>query len=91
MTPSEKMRKVADLAAKMETTLWYDDHHIEQRQPEAIVVAGQFTTCYNLLRWSLRFSDEPNETVWSDFQQNLIMQYAKFKDDPYWLFNDYSN
>lgn len=90
MTPSEKMRKAADLAAKMETTLWYDAHHIEQGQPKAVVACGQFTTCYNLLRWSLRFKDAPGQTIWEDFQQNLTIQYTKFKDDPYWLFNDYS-
>lgn len=90
MTPSVKMRTVADLAAKMETTLWYDAHHIEQGQPKAVVACGQFTTCYNLLRWSLRFKDAPGQTIWEDFQQNLTIQYTKFKDDPYWLFNEYS-
>jgi len=89
MTPSDDMIKIADLATKMETTLWYDTHHIDQGQPIATVVAGQFTTCYNLLRWSLRFTDEKNQTVWSDFQQELISQYAKFKSDPYWLYNAY--
>ena len=88
MEPSEAMIEIANLAAKMETTLWYDANHIAQRQPEAIIAAGQFTTCYNLLRWSLRFSDEPYQTFWNDFQQKLIEQYAKFKDDPYWLFNE---
>lgn len=91
MTPSEDMIKIADLATKMETTLWYDAHHIDQGQPIAVIVAGQFTTCYNLLRWSLRFTDEKNETVWSDFRQELISQYAKFKTDPYWLYNAYSS
>jgi hypothetical protein len=55
MQPSPALRAVADLAASMDTTLWFDVQHLKDKRPEALLATGQFTTCYNLLRYAFRF------------------------------------
>lgn len=86
--PSEGMRRVATLATDMETTLWYDQHHLDNFQPAAIIAAGQFTTCYNLLKYALRFDDVAGEKVWKTFRDELADHLHKFKEDPYFMYNE---
>ncbi|MFC0514494.1 patatin-like phospholipase family protein [Mucilaginibacter angelicae] len=86
--PSAGMRHVATLATAMETTLWYDSHHRDCFQPAAIIAAGQFTTCYNLLKYALRFEDPAGEKVWKTFKDELAGHLHTFKNDPYFMYNE---
>jgi hypothetical protein len=49
--PSETMVAIADAAREMETTLWFDENHMKRGSREHLLAAGQFTTCYNLLKY----------------------------------------
>lgn len=85
LQPSEALRKVADTAAKMDTTLWFDENHVAGRSMESLVAAGQATMCFNLLRTSYRFSN--NDAAWLQLRQELIGHWQQFQLDPFWLYN----
>lgn len=88
MEPSGSLQAVAKLATEMDTTLWYDENHMNKNQPAALIAAGQFTTCYNLLRYAFRF--DSNDPIWAEFQSNLVNDWFKFNSvSPYWMYNDY--
>lgn len=89
MQPSEELQKVASLATEMDTTLWFDKNHITMKQPAALIATGQFTTCYNLLRYAFRFDSA--DRYWGDFQDFLVMEWSQFKRDPYYLYNIYGS
>lgn len=56
--PSVKLRQVADVAANMKTTLWFD----RQDQLQSLVVSGQATLCYNLMKFVVRnFGEDPEK------------------------------
>lgn len=81
MTPSAALQEVAKLACEMDTTLWFDKHHQSANQPAALVATGQFTTCYNLLRYALRF--DAADPYWDAAQQQLLADWKRFQEDPY--------
>jgi hypothetical protein len=91
LLPSPKLQQVADLATSMDTTLWFDANHMNEQLPAALIAAGHFTTCYNLLCYALRFEDEAGETYWKDFQESLAQDWEDFNLEPYYLYNDYGN
>jgi hypothetical protein len=88
LRPSEQLQGVAKLATEMDTTLWFDENHIRDRRPEALIATGQFTTCYNLLRYAFRFS--PEDPYWSAFQTRLVNDWHKFNQAPYWQCEQYA-
>ncbi|MEO8111051.1 MAG: patatin-like phospholipase family protein [Ginsengibacter sp.] len=87
LSPSAALQPVAEIATEMDTTLWYDENQIANNQPAALIAAGQFTTCYNLLRYAFRF--DANDPVWMEFQTKLVADWNKFNNvSPYWMYND---
>jgi hypothetical protein len=83
MEPSSVLQDVARLAAEMDTTLWFDKVHLADKRPASLVATGQFTTCYNLLRYALRF--DAADPYWKTVQADLIADWKKFKEAPYWM------
>jgi len=51
LQPSPEMIQLAEQARMMGTTLWFDATNGSDRTKEAIIATGQFTTCYNLLKY----------------------------------------
>lgn len=49
--PSDAIIAVAEKARNMGTTLWFDEKHEAEKMRLSIIATGQFTTCYNLLRY----------------------------------------
>ncbi|MCF0069780.1 patatin-like phospholipase family protein [Dyadobacter sp. CY261] len=86
MQPSDSIQNVARIATEMDTTLWYDTNQRSTGSPDALIQAGQFTTCYNLLRYALRFSR--NDPFWAPLQEQLAEDWSKFRDNPGWLHAD---
>jgi len=85
LNPSENVRKVADIAGDMATTLWFDQSDVKKQMRASLIACGQFTICHTLLRFSHRFEDSSPD--WKQFQADLLHDWLKFQDDPYWLFN----
>ncbi|MDI1255874.1 MAG: patatin-like phospholipase family protein [Flavobacterium sp.] len=92
----QKLQVVAEQAFCMGTTLWFDTQNIEQHTLAAIIACGQFTTCYNLLEYTRRLQADPVfNTLTPEYQnrvttlqQQFSADYEKFKDDPFWLYNN---
>jgi Patatin-like phospholipase len=49
--PSQQMIDMAETARMMGTTLWFDEKNKHDDTMKQIVVTGQFTTCYHLMRY----------------------------------------
>ena len=76
----------------METTLWFDDAH--QDHLAAVIATGQFTTCYNLIKYLFRLERETaaysrlTDDVKQSVQQlkvQLLDDWDRFQQDPGWL------
>ena len=90
LRPSEAIQANSTKAANMATTLWFTESDKEQGVPEAILAAGQYTICYNLLDYIEKAQLEPgnlNEShqLIMDCKQQLQEMWAKFQDDPLWM------
>lgn len=85
MMPSVALQEVAWLATEMKITLWYDQFKQEDKSAPAIVATGQFTSCYNLLRYAFRFNS--SDPYWLDLQQQLMNDWFKFNQSPLWLYD----
>lgn len=49
--PSPMLQAVAEKARLVATTLWFDRYQVRDQVKAAIVATGQFTVCYNLLKY----------------------------------------
>lgn len=87
--PSPEIRYVAEEARKAATTLWFDKYQREAKLKEIIVATGQFTTCYNLLKYLQKRKPLPNDNIVAleSVMHLLETDWEKFKADPFWLFN----
>ncbi|HEY4111316.1 hypothetical protein [Puia sp.] len=86
--PSDKLRAVVDIATEMGTTLWFDMEDQERKSLPSLLAAGQATICFNLLRVSFRFGNADPE--WLELRKRLVEDWKRFKEEPYWLYNEYS-
>jgi len=87
LLPSAALRGVVDIATEMGTTLWFDPAADSKHCLESLLAAGQATICFNLLRVSYRFGNEDQQ--WLDLRAGLVKDWQRFKDEPYWLYNEY--
>jgi len=87
--PSLALQEVAQSAAEMDITLWFDQFHQQGNKQAAIVAAGQFTTCYTLLRYAFRFNK--NDPYWANLQQQLVNAWLKFNQAPLWMHEQLSS
>lgn len=92
LTPSPVLAAMAEKARLMDTTLWFDDAH--QDHLAAVIATGQFTTCYNLIKYLFRLERETAaySRLTDDVQQSvqqlkvqLLDDWDRFQQDPGWL------
>jgi predicted acylesterase/phospholipase RssA len=86
LNPSTALIKCADLAREMDTTLWFDKFHVQDGRREALIAAGQFTTCFSLIDYICKL--EKNSLVTPELkalQQKLLTDWAAFNNDPQFL------
>lgn len=85
--PSRRLRETASSAAETPTLLWFRN----DSEPGRLVATGQFTICFNLLKYlartcsfdeaSGRFTDPEVEELW----QRLAQDWAQFQSQPEFL------
>ena len=89
--PTELIYNAAKIACEMDTTLWFTEKDREVSRLKNLVACGQFTACYNLLKYcmDLKKSEVNVDAVLLD-QMIAIFQtdWNKFIKDPYYL-HDY--
>ncbi|MGB5981689.1 MAG: patatin-like phospholipase family protein [Nonlabens sp.] len=49
--PSELLQNVALIASQTATTLWWSEEDIKVHRMDKLIACGQFTVCYNLLKY----------------------------------------
>lgn len=93
MKPSELIQQNSKKAADMGTTLWFTDLDKSNRIPEAIIAAGQYNICWNLIEYIERLeidmsnTDETHKLI-LECKMQLTEDWNKFKKDPLWLFKE---
>ena len=93
MTPSDKIIKNTDISTAMATTLWWSDDDRKKGKPEALVAAGQYNMCWNLLEYIYRLPKDrknlnENHTQLVELQQILEEDWKRFKDNPQWMLGE---
>jgi hypothetical protein len=90
--PGKLMQTVAESAAAMGTTLWFEPGTSSMA---GIIATGQFSVCYNLSGYISKLKSEP---IWNDLsaaqqasvndvEQQLRADWAAFTTDPLFLYN----
>lgn len=105
LEPGEEIMKVAAKANTMGTTLWFttDELKGDKNMLDTLIACGQFTMCFNLLEYiektlkRAKYRDDyeayPEETrkEIDRLQAGLMADWKKFKEDPYWMVNEWNN
>ena len=94
--PSMAIKKIAEIAFAMGTTLWFDQGESKLAHKQACIIAcGQFTTCYNLLDYILRIKrnaalfsklEKKYQDRLNELEEQLKDDYAKFQENPFFLY-----
>ena len=74
----------------MGTTLWFTDEDKANGMPQALLSAGQYTICYNLLVYIdkiMKNQDNltPAHNTIIALRNDLMIAWKKFQDDPQWM------
>ncbi len=91
----EPIQKVAEIAAAMGTTLWFDTDNDSSHNMASIIATGEFTTCNNLIFYIAKLR---TAKVWAGFDQaykdrvdaidaQLKADWEKFMKDPFFHHN----
>jgi predicted acylesterase/phospholipase RssA len=93
-----KIKVIAEEAASFGTTLWFTDQQKLDNALSKLVATGQFTMCYNLIKYleNLLFVPENGfELLDGDVKQRLHILYQqctadfeRFRTDPYFLYEE---
>ena len=94
LKPSMAIQENSSKAANMGTTLWFTERDKARGVPEAILAAGQYTICYNLLDYIEKIQkkgDNLNEShqMIIACKQQLQDAWKKYQDDPLWMVSKY--
>lgn len=90
LKPSMAIQENSSKAANMGTTLWFTERDKARGVPEAILAAGQYTICYNLLDYidkikKKRDNLNENHQLIIACEQQLQDAWKKFQEDPLWM------
>lgn len=85
MKPSVILQENSEKAASMPTTLWFTDENIQEKMPETILSCGQYTTCWNLLKFVKKLESRMPETNGHPLlmlEKQLRRDWERFNADP---------
>jgi len=95
----DAIQAVAEEAADFGTTLWFTDQQKLDNALSKLVATGQFTMCYNLIKYleNLLFTpDNCFELLDSTVKENLQTLYKQctadfehFREDPFFMYHDF--
>jgi len=90
--PSELVYDAAQIACEMDTTLWFTEKDREVSRLKNLVACGQFTACYNLLKYSIDLK-KSKANVDTELLDQMIEIFSndwnEFIKDPYYLHDYY--
>ncbi len=90
LVPSEAMQQNSARAASMGTTLWFTAEEKATGMPRVLMSAGQYTMCYNLLRYIEQIEKDPTNLTEAHRQlisckPQLLAAWQRFQQDPCWM------
>ena len=93
LTPSDKIQKNSALAADMGTTLWFTAEDKEKGIPQALLAAGQYTMCFNLLEYISKIQDTtenltPGHQLLISLKPRLMTAWNQFQTNPQWMIDN---
>lgn len=83
--PSATLIAMAEKARNMGTTLWFDKNHQAEKMKESIIASGQFTCCYNLLKYFNEKKKGTLTTAETELKKQLLADWEQFNKKPGWL------
>lgn len=84
LQPSQLMVTTAEKARTMGTTLWFDANHTRDDIKRCIIATGQFTTCYNLLRF-IQKMPETDRLRHASLEAALVADFNEFNTNPFFM------
>ena len=86
--PAKNVIAIAETARLMPTTLWFDQFQKDDETLKKIVATGQFTTCYNLLKYLTKKEKlAPLPPELTALKASLADDWMQFNADPYFLYD----
>ena len=90
LTPSEAMQQNSERAASMGTTLWFTPQEKASGMPQALMAAGQYTLCYNLLKYIHDIEKDTTNLTTAHSQlialkPQLLAAWQRFQETPLWM------
>jgi hypothetical protein len=82
--PGDLLRGYINIATEMDTTLWYDEYHLKDEAMRCLVIAGQATMCFNLLRLAYRMDETDPDS--GKLKQDLVNDWDRFRAEPDWVY-----
>jgi len=89
LNPSGKLKKSAERAIGMSTTLWFTKSDKKVRRLENLIGCGSYTCCFRLLEYYHRLQLEAPDKVTADLELLYTVcldDWKKFNKNPLWLF-----
>lgn len=80
-----RIKEVALVASEMPTTLWWDQTDREVHRLDSLIACGQFTTCYNLIKYIQELPEELHNPSVKILEKKLLADWRKFEKDPMFL------
>ena len=90
LKPSDAIQHNSKLAASMGTTLWFTPENKAAGMPQAILAAGQYNICYNLLDYINKIKNDPTNITLAhqliiDCEPQLLQAWQRFQQAPQWM------
>ncbi len=90
MRPTDKIERNSKKASEMGTTLWFTEEDKKNKLLEAVVAAGQYNICWNLLEYIINLKKDNSNTnenhqIIIKCEKQLREDWEKFKENPFWL------
>ncbi|MEP0711890.1 patatin-like phospholipase family protein [Algoriphagus sp.] len=82
VTVSDSIKAVALSASEMPTTLWWRENDIQENRQDKLIACGQFTTCYNLIKYIQDLPSEYNSLEVKNLEKLLLEDWSKFETNP---------
>jgi hypothetical protein len=80
----------------MGTTLWFSKKELDNGMLDALIACGQFTMCWNLLKYLEKMRMKPGNTneahaIIASLELQLKGHWDKFQNNPYWIIQQSMN
>jgi len=90
LVPGEAIQQNSARAASMGTTLWFTAEEKAAGMPQALLSAGQYNMCYNLLDYIEQIEKDPTNLTDGHrlliaCKPRLLAAWGKFQLDPQWM------